>query len=248
MACGCARGTTSWDGSSDPSRRVPQHCSRTTARSRCACTPSDSANCPRAPRIPTCPSVRRNAVKLLLSMPQDHPRDSSARRNRRRYRHASRRTDMTSAAMIRANRRNALRSTGPRSLAGKAIATRKSRPPWPHPAGTRRAVARARGGRAWPHDREVRGRPRVRYGRPYARPPHCRGNVRSHAVTKRTQKSQCFQASGLSCRAHLGRTNPVRDARDAIAIPAEQSRSRCEHHFAFSAEQTRSARAAAPVR
>jgi len=34
---------------------------------------------------------------------------------------------MTSAAKIRANRRNALRSTGPRSLAGKAIAARNSR-------------------------------------------------------------------------------------------------------------------------
>src|SRR5437660_3269209 len=35
---------------------------------------------------------------------------------------------MTSAAKIRANRRNALRSTGPRSPGGKAIAARNSRP------------------------------------------------------------------------------------------------------------------------
>jgi hypothetical protein len=34
---------------------------------------------------------------------------------------------MTSAANIRANRRNALRSTGPRSSAGKTIAARNSR-------------------------------------------------------------------------------------------------------------------------
>ena len=34
---------------------------------------------------------------------------------------------MTSPAKIRANRRNALRSTGPRTRAGKAIAARNSR-------------------------------------------------------------------------------------------------------------------------
>jgi hypothetical protein len=57
---------------------------------------------------------------------------------------------MTSAAKIRANRRNALRSTGPRSLAGKAVAARNARrhgltlPVLDEPALSREVVALAR--------------------------------------------------------------------------------------------------------
>ena len=57
---------------------------------------------------------------------------------------------MTSAAKIRAKRRNALRSTGPRSRTGKAIAARNSRrhcltlPVLAEPSLSREIVALAR--------------------------------------------------------------------------------------------------------
>jgi hypothetical protein len=63
---------------------------------------------------------------------------------------ASPRSRMTSPAKIRANRRNTLRSTGPRSIAGKAIAARNSRrhgltlPVLDEPSLSREVVALAR--------------------------------------------------------------------------------------------------------